>query len=192
MRAAPFQFDPNYSIEHETRQPTRFRQKLLRNGTSYRKGVFNTMTQLPTYDYERILQEQGCQWIAGVDEVGRGPISGPVFAAAVILDPKHIPIGLNDSKKLSAKKRDALLESILAHADVSVASASEREIEQINILRAAHLAMERAVAGLRQTPDHVLVDGNIIPRNLETPRHGFGQRGLFISVYRSCFNCGKN
>ena len=68
------------------------------------------MTQLPTYDHERILQAQGCQVIAGVDEVGRGPISGPVFAAAVILDPKHIPIGLNDSKKLSAKKRDALLE----------------------------------------------------------------------------------
>jgi len=86
------------------------------------------MTQLPTYDHERILQAQGCQVIAGVDEVGRGPISGPVFAAAVILDPKHIPIGLNDSKKLSAKKRDALLESILAHADVSVASASEHEI----------------------------------------------------------------
>ena len=127
------------------------------------------MTQLPTYDYERILQEQGCQWIAGVDEVWRGPISGPVFAAAVILDPKHIPKGLNDSKKLSAKKRDALLESILAHADVSVASACEREIEEINILRAAHLAMERAVAGLRQTPDHVLVDGNIIPRNLKLP-----------------------
>jgi ribonuclease HII len=78
-------------------------------------------------------------------------------------------MGLNDSKKLSAKKRDALLESILAHADVSVASASEYEIEQINILRAAHLAMERAVAGLKQTPDHVLVDGNIIPRNLEIP-----------------------
>ena len=127
------------------------------------------MTQLPTYDYERILQEQGCPLIAGVDEVGRGPISGPVFAAAVILNPKQIPKGLNDSKKLSAKKRDALLESILAYADVSVASASEREIEQINILRAAHLAMERAVAGLKQTPDHVLVDGNIIPRNLEIP-----------------------
>ena len=127
------------------------------------------MTHLPTYDYERILQEQGYQLIAGVDEVGRGPISGPVFAAAVILNPKQIPKGLNDSKKLSAKKRDALLESILAYADVSVANASEREIEQINILRAAHLAMERAVAGLRQTPDHVLVDGNIIPRNLEIP-----------------------
>ena len=90
------------------------------------RAYSNTMTELPTYDYERILQEQGCQWIAGVDEVGRGPISGPVFAAAVILDPKHIPKGLNDSKKLSAKKRDALLESILAHADVSVSSASER------------------------------------------------------------------
>ena len=61
------------------------------------------MKQLPTYDYERSLQAQGCQLIAGVDEVGRGPISGPVFAAAVILDPKHIPIGLNDSKKLSTK-----------------------------------------------------------------------------------------
>jgi ribonuclease HII len=85
------------------------------------------------------------------------------------LDPKHIPAGLNDSKKLSAKKRDFLLEAIMEHADVSISSASEREIEQINILRASHLAMVRAVQGLRQCPDHVLVDGNLIPRDLNIP-----------------------
>ena len=92
------------------------------------------MANFPTFEFEQDLHAQGRLYIAGVDEVGRGPLAGPVFAAAVILDPKHIPQGLNDSKKLSAKKRDDLLEAIMEHADVSVASASEREIEQINIL----------------------------------------------------------
>jgi len=127
------------------------------------------MTNLPTFDFEQALHAQGSRHIAGVDEVGRGPLAGPVFAAAVILDPKHIPAGLNDSKKLSAKKRDLLLRAIMEHADVSISSASEREIEQINILRASHLAMVRAVQGLRQCPDHVLVDGNLIPRDLNIP-----------------------
>jgi ribonuclease HII len=127
------------------------------------------MANFPTFEFEQELHAQGRLYIAGVDEVGRGPLAGPVYAAAVILDPKHIPAGLNDSKKLSAKKRDLLLEAIMEHADVSVSSASEREIEQINILRASHLAMIRAVQGLRQRPDHVLVDGNMIPQDLDIP-----------------------
>ena len=124
------------------------------------------MANLPTFNFEQELYAQGFQFIAGVDEVGRGPLAGPVFAAAVILNPKHIPAGLNDSKKLSSKNRNLILESILKYADVSIASASEREIEQINILQASHLAMVRAVNGLRQRPDHVLVDGNLVPRDL--------------------------
>ena len=127
------------------------------------------MANFPTFEFEQELHAQGRLYIAGVDEVGRGPLAGPVYAAAVILDPKHIPAGLNDSKKLSTKKRDLLLEAIMEHADVSVSSASEREIEQINILRASHLAMIRAVQGLRQRPDHVLVDGNLIPQDLDIP-----------------------
>ena len=127
------------------------------------------MSNLPTFEFEEDLQAQGYLNIAGVDEVGRGPLAGPVFAAAVILDPKHIPNGLNDSKKLSAAKRKILLKAIMEHAEVSIASASEREIETINILQASHLAMVRAVHNLKKQPDHVLVDGNLIPRNLEIP-----------------------
>jgi ribonuclease HII len=127
------------------------------------------MSNLPTFEFEEDLQAQGYLNIAGVDEVGRGPLAGPVFAAAVILDPKHIPNGLNDSKKLSAAKREILLKVIMEHAEVSIASASEREIETINILQASHLAMVRAVHNLKKRPDHVLVDGNLIPRNLEIP-----------------------
>ena len=127
------------------------------------------MTNLPNFEFETKLHKQGYQNVAGVDEVGRGPLAGPVYAAAVILGPGKIPMGLNDSKKLSAKNRSSILESILEYADVSIASASEREIEQINILQASHLAMVRAVAGLKKKPDYVLVDGNLIPKDLEIP-----------------------
>ena len=125
------------------------------------------MVDLPTFKFEEKLRAQGFRYIAGVDEVGRGPLAGPVFAAAVILNPKHIPAGLNDSKKLSVKNRNLILVDILKHAEVSIASASEREIESINILRASHLAMLRAINGLQQRPDHVLVDGNFIPIDLD-------------------------
>ena len=120
------------------------------------------------YD-EALALSQGFTLIAGVDEVGRGPLAGPVTAAAVILDPAHIPVGLNDSKKLSAKRREALYDELLACADVSAAHASVEEIDAINILRASHLAMERALLGLRQTADIALIDGNLIPRGLSIP-----------------------
>lgn len=107
--------------------------------------------------------------VAGVDEVGRGPLAGPVTAAAVVLDAAYIPEGLDDSKKLSARVRDRLCAQICARADVSVAHASVAEIDDLNILRAAHLAMERAVAGLRVPPDHLLIDGTMIPRGLVLP-----------------------
>ncbi|MEM8656348.1 MAG: ribonuclease HII [Pseudomonadota bacterium] len=107
--------------------------------------------------------------VAGVDEVGRGPLAGPVTAAAVVLDVASIPEGLDDSKKLTARKREAVWGAILDSADVSVAHASVREIEELNILRASHLAMERAVAGLRVQPDHLLIDGTMLPRGLALP-----------------------
>ena len=100
------------------------------------------MADLPTYEYEKQLQSKGYLTIAGVDEVGRGPIAGPVYAAAVILNPNHIPVGLNDSKKLSAKKRTLISEEIMKHADISIGSASEREIEEINILRQSASGIE--------------------------------------------------
>lgn len=109
---------------------------------------------------------RGFSRIAGVDEVGRGPLAGPVVAAAVVLDPARIPPGLNDSKKLTAKRRAALNAAILASADVSLGQASVEEIDRLNILRAAHLAMIRAIEGLSTPPDHCLIDGNLIPRDL--------------------------
>ena len=104
--------------------------------------------------------------VAGVDEVGRGPLAGPVLAAAVVLNPDDIPEGLNDSKALSAKRREALYAELMARADVSVGSASVEEIDEHNILRASHIAMMRAIAGLSMPPDHVLIDGNMVPRGL--------------------------
>jgi len=101
---------------------------------------------------------------AGVDEAGRGPLAGPVVAAAVILDPERPVAGLRDSKRLSAKQRERLAETIRAHALAwSVASADPSEIDRLNILEATHLAMQRAVAVLRVAPELVLVDGNRAP-----------------------------
>ena len=112
---------------------------------------------------------QGLTRIAGVDEVGRGPLAGPVTAAAVVLDPAALPEGLNDSKVLTARRREVLREAIMTSAEVSIAHASVAEIDDLNILRASHLAMERAIAGLARPPDHVLIDGNLIPRGLTLP-----------------------
>jgi ribonuclease HII len=123
----------------------------------------------PDFSLEQSLIAQGARRIAGVDEVGRGPLAGPVTAAAVVLDPSAIPDGLNDSKKLTEKKRIALLEVLQDCAEISVAHASVEEIDEINILRASHLAMERAVAGLSVPPEHLLIDGNLIPRGLTIP-----------------------
>ncbi len=102
--------------------------------------------------------------VAGVDEAGRGPLAGPVVAAAVILDPACIPGGLNDSKKLTHARREALFDIILGCARVGIGEASPEEIDKINILQATFLAMTRAVAALPVAPDHVLVDGNRAPR----------------------------
>jgi len=103
-------------------------------------------------------------WVAGVDEAGRGPLAGAVFAAAVILDPGRPIAGLNDSKKLSEKRREALFVEIQAKALAwSIAEASAAEIDAINILQASLLAMQRAVAGLSKLPTQVLVDGNRAP-----------------------------
>ncbi|MBL4751141.1 MAG: ribonuclease HII [Amylibacter sp.] len=106
------------------------------------------------------------QTIAGVDEVGRGPWAGPVTACAVVLDPDNIPDGLDDSKKLTAKRREILFEQILATADVSIAHVSVEQIDRINILQASLLAMENAVAGLTKPADFALIDGNKTPKNL--------------------------
>jgi ribonuclease HII len=123
----------------------------------------------PDFEFERAAIAQGYTRIAGVDEVGRGPLAGPVTAAAVILDPAHIPEGLNDSKKLTKKARERLYAEIMQVAEVSIAHATVEEIDDINILRASHLAMMRALEGLKTPADYVLVDGNMLPRDLILP-----------------------
>ena len=110
------------------------------------------------------LDWDGPGLVAGVDEAGRGPLAGPVVAAAVILDQRKPIAGLDDSKKLSAARRESLCAQILAQAlCCSVARASVEEIDRLNILQATMLAMRRAVAGLRLKPALVLVDGNRLP-----------------------------
>ncbi|MEC8631457.1 MAG: ribonuclease HII [Pseudomonadota bacterium] len=121
---------------------------------------------IPDFEFERAALANGATVVAGVDEVGRGPLAGPVTAAAVILNPDAIPEGLNDSKKLTAKRRQALYEVLMETADVSIAHATVEEIDEINILEASHLAMRRALAGLGQVPDYALIDGNRMPRDM--------------------------
>lgn len=104
--------------------------------------------------------------VAGVDEVGRGPWAGPVTACAVVFDPSRIPNGLNNSKKLTEARRDALALQIVQVADVSLGWASVEEIDAINIRQATFLAMIRALAGLLTPPTHALIDGNAIPPDL--------------------------
>ena len=123
----------------------------------------------PTFDIERDVQAHGYSSIAGVDEVGRGPLAGPVVAAAVVLDETNIPDGLNDSKQLSKKRREALYDELHQHAHVSIAEASVAEIEEHNILRASHMAMVRALSGLKTPADYALIDGNQIPRGINLP-----------------------
>jgi ribonuclease HII len=111
-----------------------------------------------------VILHVGPLGLCGVDEAGRGPLAGPVMAAAVMLDPERPIPGLRDSKKLSASKREQLADAIRLHAAAwCVAEASVAEIDQLNILQATMLAMQRAVAGLARAPDDVWVDGNRCP-----------------------------
>lgn len=123
----------------------------------------------PDFAHEEALLARGARFVAGVDEVGRGPLAGPVVVAAVILDPTRVPDGLNDSKKLSEKRRDALFIEIMASAHVSIVTAPPSIIDTLNIRGATLWAMRRAVLGLAQAPDHVLVDGRDIPDGLPCP-----------------------
>ncbi len=119
---------------------------------------------MPDYEYEARAAENGFTAVCGVDEAGRGPLAGPVCAAAVILPQGLIIEGLNDSKKLSEKKREMLYDKVTENAIAwSVAFASEAEIDEINILQATFLAMKRAVEGLGIKADYALIDGNRMP-----------------------------
>lgn len=117
----------------------------------------------PDFSMELAALKRGLRRIAGLDEAGRGPLAGPVVAAAVAFQPDGIPDGLDDSKKLSRERREQLFEEILAFADVSVASSSSRSIDHTDIRKASLDAMRRALCGLSETPCHALFDGRDVP-----------------------------
>ena len=118
---------------------------------------------VPDFAHEARLHAQGFELVAGVDEVGRGPLAGPVVAAAVILDPDHLPDGLNDSKKLTASVRERLFTEIMRHAHVAIASIPAARIDVINIRQATFEAMAGAVNGLAVRADFALIDGRDVP-----------------------------
>jgi len=125
---------------------------------------------VPDFSEEARLLARGLRHIVGIDEAGRGPLAGPVVAAAVLLDASDVPDGLDDSKRLNAAKRDVLYETILAKAiSVSVASLSARSIDVSDIRKAALEAMRRAVHGLILQPCHALIDGRDVPPGLPCP-----------------------
>src|ERR1700726_213259 len=113
----------------------------------------------PSFRRERALIKRGVWPVAGCDEAGRGPLAGPVVAAAVVLDPRRIPKGIYDSKRLSAERREELFEEICATASCAVAFASPARIDRDNILRASLWALKRTVHALPEMPKHVFVDG---------------------------------
>ncbi|MBQ8876012.1 MAG: ribonuclease HII [Clostridia bacterium] len=146
--------------------------------------------------YERALYAQGCRSIAGVDEVGRGPLAGPVVCAAVImpLDEENLIVGVDDSKKLSEKKREQLAEEIKKRAlAYTIVEIDEKVIDEINILEATKLGMKQAIETLSITPDVVLTDGNMtidISHRQHSVIHGdalsysIGAASIIAKVYR--------
>lgn len=125
---------------------------------------------MPDYEYENKALKNGYKLICGVDEAGRGPLAGPVCAAAVILAPGTVIEGLDDSKKLTEKKRERLYDIIKEKAlSYGIAYGTVEEIESVNILGATFLAMNRAIASLETKPDFALIDGNRAPKGITIP-----------------------
>ncbi len=132
---------------------------MSRNGPKAPRLPLNEEIARPTFRRERSALKRGVWPVAGCDEAGRGPLAGPVVAAAVILDPDNVPRGLDDSKRLTSERREVLYERICARAQVAVAMAPPARIDRDNILRASLWALARAVQALPETPKHVFVDG---------------------------------
>ena len=135
--------------------------------------------------FERILWRKGVNLVAGIDEAGRGPLAGPVVAAAVIFPPEVVVEGVDDSKKLSPRTRESLLQKIKEYAvAVGVGMADEEEIDSINILRATHNAMRRAVGSLSVRPKHLLIDGRGLPEKFlpQTPIYSGDARSHSIAA----------
>lgn len=125
---------------------------------------------MPDFSFENVARNNGYKFVCGVDEAGRGPLAGPVCAAAIILPVNCEIEGLNDSKKISEKKREALFDIIKEKAIAySIAFGSLEEIEEYNILEATYIAMNRAIEGLETKADFALIDGNRVPKGITIP-----------------------
>lgn len=135
-----------------------------------------------TLDLENELILQGFKNVGGIDEAGRGPLAGPVCASCVILDPNNIPQGINDSKKLSEKKREALYDRIMDSAIVSYSLVDAKIIDEINIRQATILAMQNAVKGMPVKPDFLLIDGNFTIGLSENEKFVIGGDAKSLSI----------
>ncbi len=127
---------------------------------------FGDIQSVPDFSVEQRQLKEGRRWIAGVDEAGRGPLAGPVVAAAVVLNPDNIPEGLNDSKKLTKATRENLFADVCSSSHVAWCSIPARVIDDINIREAALLAMTKSVRALAVTTDSALIDGRDVPEGL--------------------------
>ena len=132
-------------------------------------SLFDMSVDGPDLSFEKVAKKAGYFPVAGADEAGRGPLAGPVVAAAVILNWKSVPNGLNDSKKLTAKRREELFDAILGSSCVAIASSSPKQIDQTDIRKASLDAMRRAIAGLSIKPSFGLFDGRDVPDGLICP-----------------------
>jgi len=172
-----FPVAPDAPLAHH---PGMIRDKSEKDKASLPKGVIAVAP--PSFRRERALIKRGVWPVAGCDEAGRGPLAGPVVAAAVVLDPKRIPKGIDDSKRLTAEQREDLFDKICATSSVAVAFASPARIDRDNILRASLWALARAVQALAEMPQHVFVDGR---DRLATPCECdavIGGDGLVMSI----------
>lgn len=131
-----------------------------------RESVSRQHPPVANFRTERALFRAGFNRVAGVDEAGRGPLAGPVVAAAVVLDPKRIPKGIADSKVMTADAREAVFAALCRSAEISFAFASVTAIDRVNILQATLIAMSRAVRGLAAPVNAALIDGNVVPQKM--------------------------
>ena len=156
---------------------------MARKATQPTPELFAPEADFPDFLHETMFYARGARCVVGVDEAGRGPLAGPVVVAAVCLDPNRIPDGLNDSKKLTAERREQLFAEITAVADVAVVSAPPSDILSLNIRGATLAAMARAVRALPCPADRVLVDGRDVPPDLPCPGTALiGGDGRSVSI----------
>ena len=156
-------------IKKATKSPNRAKASAKKARQPSQGALFEIHASGPDFSLEKAAIKRFGGPVAGVDEVGRGPLAGPVVTAAVILDPDAIPAGLNDSKKLSEKKRNALFDQICQSAHVSIASASPDQIDAMNIRGATLWAMVRALSGLSLSPAYALFDGRDVAPGAPCP-----------------------